>query len=169
MSHVMTTAAAARTRRAGRALGEVLAAGDVVTLAGDLGAGKTVLAKGVAEGLGVAGEVTSPTFNILLVHAGRIELAHFDLYRLEHAAQLEDIDFWGVLESGAASLIEWGDRFPGELPEDVLTITLSITGQQVPRMEIEGSGPRSHTVADAWVTACGSLDGVTIEAPGARP
>jgi tRNA threonylcarbamoyladenosine biosynthesis protein TsaE len=59
--------------------------GDIVVLTGDLGAGKTVIAQGVAEGLGISGHVTSPTFNILVLHGGASNLAHFDLYRLEHA------------------------------------------------------------------------------------
>ena len=82
-----------------RALAPLLVAGDVVLLSGDLGAGKTQLTKGVAEGLGVAEPVTSPTFNILLVHQGRLPLYHFDLYRLERADELEDLDYYATLEA----------------------------------------------------------------------
>lgn len=138
------------TRRAGRLLGSSARKGDVVVLTGDLGAGKTVLAKGVAQGLGVEVPVTSPTFNILLLYRGRIDLAHFDLYRLESAAELEDIDFWGVLESGAFCLVEWGDRFPEELPDDVLTVSITITGDLARAIEMEASGPASARLAAAW-------------------
>jgi tRNA threonylcarbamoyladenosine biosynthesis protein TsaE len=100
-----------------------LRAGDVVLLSGDLGAGKTQFVQGVARALGVAeGEVTSPTFNILLSYEGTatggspITLNHFDLYRLEKAEQLVDIDFAGVLESGGVCFIEWADKFPAAMP-----------------------------------------------------
>ncbi len=162
MRRSFATSSAEATRGVGRALGEIVGAGAVVVLTGDLGAGKTVLAKGVAEGLGVAEEVTSPTFNILLVHVGRVELAHFDLYRLERESELEDIDFWGVLESGAACLVEWGDRFPGALPPDVLTVSLSITGDETRGIDVAASGPRSAELAEAWVATIAALPGVEI-------
>ncbi|TLM81171.1 MAG: tRNA (adenosine(37)-N6)-threonylcarbamoyltransferase complex ATPase subunit type 1 TsaE, partial [Actinobacteria bacterium] len=73
------------TRACGQALAPLLDAGDVLLLSGDLGAGKTQLTKGIGVGLGVAEPVTSPTFNILLVHEGRIPLYHFDLYRLDRS------------------------------------------------------------------------------------
>ncbi len=167
MRREMTTSSAEATRGVGRALGETVSAGAVVVLTGDLGAGKTVLAKGVAEGLGVAEEVTSPTFNILLVHEGRVELAHFDLYRLEREAELEDIDFWGVLESGAACLVEWGDRFPDALPPDALTVSISITGDESRRIDVKASGPRSEALAQAWIEASAGLPGVAV-VPGER-
>ncbi len=147
------TLSAEETRRAGRLLGEVTEAGDVVVLTGDLGAGKTVLAKGVAEGLGITDPITSPTFNILLLHRGRIDLAHFDLYRLETAAQLEDIDLWGVLEGGVVALIEWGDRFADELPPDRLTVSLAIVDDEARVISLEPSGPRSVALAASLFTA----------------
>ncbi len=116
MDDVMRTESAAQTMAAGEALAPLLVAGDVVLLSGDLGAGKTQFAKGVAEGLGVVEPVTSPTFNILLVHQGRLPLYHFDLYRLEHADELEDLDYYATLESDGVCLVEWGDRFTEAAP-----------------------------------------------------
>ena len=113
MSASIHTESPLATRSCGAAVAPLLRAGDVLLLCGDLGAGKTQLTKGIAEGLGVAEPVTSPTFNILLVHEGRIPLYHFDLYRLERAEQLEDIDYWGTLEGDGVSVVEWGDRFGG--------------------------------------------------------
>lgn len=168
MSLTIATSSSGATRRAGVALGRIISAGDIVVLTGDLGAGKTVIAKGVAEGLDVAGEVTSPTFNILLVHAGRVELAHFDLYRLDREAQLEDIDFWGVLEGGAACLIEWGDRFPGALPQDVLTVSLAITGDMERAIRVEASGPRSAELESVWAEECRGIEGVRVLPNGER-
>ena len=119
-----------------RAFGAGLRPGDVVSLVGELGAGKTHFAKGVALGLGIEEAVTSPTFNILRLYDGSYEdesgerqplqLAHWDLYRLEDEEQLEDVDFFGILESGSASLVEWADKFPGILPEDATIVTIDV-------------------------------------------
>lgn len=159
---IRTTSTAA-TIAAGRALAAVLRSGDVLLLAGDLGAGKTALTKGVAQGLDVEEPVTSPTFNILLVHNGRLTLNHFDLYRLESAAQLEDIDYWGTLESGGVSIVEWGDRFAEATPVDCLTVTLTILGDDEREIELTSSGGRSPDLAAAWVEACRTVPGVFAE------
>jgi tRNA threonylcarbamoyladenosine biosynthesis protein TsaE len=155
LSFTLHTSSEQQTELLGKALAGLLAPDDVVVLAGDLGAGKTHFAKGVAEGLGVEEPVTSPTFNILLVHPGRLMLHHFDLYRMEHPEQLEDIDFWGTLEAGGVSLIEWGDRFPEALPEDHLEIAIHREDAERRRFEITGRGERSTALASLWVTACG--------------
>jgi len=144
-----------QTQAAGRRLASLLLPGDVITLVGDLGAGKTTLTQGVAEGLGVKGPVTSPTFNLLLVHEARLVLNHFDLYRFEREEQLEDIDFWGVLESGGVSLIEWGDRFPGALPDEYLRITIQRLSENARRISAEGHGERFLQLAQAWMNTCG--------------
>lgn len=141
------------TRLLGLALARALGPDDVVSLSGDLGAGKTVLVKGVAEGLDVVEPVTSPTFNILLVHPGRLTLYHFDLYRLEREGQLEDVDFYEVLESGGASFVEWGDRFPGALPGRTLHASLAIAGDTERTLEISASGPRATRLAEDWLEA----------------
>ncbi len=155
------TVSAEATRAAGKALAGVVREGDVIVLTGDLGAGKTVIAKGLADGLGIVAPVTSPTFNILLVHQGTKTLAHFDLYRLEKAVQLEDIDFWGTIESDTVSVIEWGDRFPEALPQDVLTVRLVITDDESRHIEVSASGPRSAQLAEEWLDALAGLEGVT--------
>ncbi len=124
----ITTDSDAATQAVGRALAALVAAGDVVVLSGDLGAGKTQLTKGLAAGLGVVEPVTSPTFNLLLVHVGRIPLYHFDLYRLEFAEQLDDLDYWGTLEADGVSVVEWGDRFAEAVPEECLVVRMLITG-----------------------------------------
>lgn len=135
------------------ALGGLLCAGDVVALSGDLGAGKTQLVRGVACGLGVNEPVTSPTFNLLLVHPGGLPLYHFDLYRLEREADLEEIDFYAVLEGDGVSMIEWGDRFPEALPADHLLVTIHRTGAEERVFELEGTGTRSEALASAWMDA----------------
>lgn len=116
----------AATEEFGRRLGGLLKSGDVVCLTGDLGAGKTLLAKGVAASLGVAPEeVTSPTFTIMNIYQGRdLELRHFDLYRLNRAEELEDIGFGEYAGGEGVTLIEWAELFREELPPEYLQITL---------------------------------------------
>ena len=105
----------------GHCLGRCLRAGDVLVLTGDLGAGKTQLTKGIAAGMGVVEDVTSPTFTIEMVYQGsELELCHFDLYRLEDAEQLEDIGLYDVLGADGVCVIEWGEQFADEIgPERV--------------------------------------------------
>ena len=105
----------------GHCLGRCLRAGDVLVLTGDLGAGKTQLTKGIAAGMGVVEDVTSPTFTIEMVYQGsELELCHFDLYRLEDAEQLEDIGLYDVLGADGICVIEWGEQFADEIgPERV--------------------------------------------------
>lgn len=139
------------TERLGERLAAVARPGDVVLLTGDLGAGKTRFSKGVGRGLGVQEPITSPTFNILLVHEGtNMPLFHFDLYRLEDASQLEDIDYFGTLEDEGLSLVEWGDRFPQALPVDALTVDIRMLDDQARELEVSWTGPRSEYVAHAW-------------------
>ena len=113
-------------RALGEALGRALEPGDVVFLTGDLGAGKTCFTGGVAAGLGDAGPVTSPTFQIMCVHdAGRMPLFHFDLYRLESADQLEDVGVFEALEDDGACLIEWAEMFAEELGDEHLEVRIT--------------------------------------------
>jgi tRNA threonylcarbamoyladenosine biosynthesis protein TsaE len=139
------------TSEIGRRLGSAAGSGDVIALSGGLGAGKTCLAQGIARGLGVVGTVPSPTFNLLLVHPGTSTLYHFDLYRLERPDQLEDIDFWGTLEADGVSVIEWADRFPGELPEERLDVRLETVGEHSRRIILTAYGARARELAGACV------------------
>ena len=105
------THTAEETIALGARLGALLQAGDVLVLTGDLGAGKTQLTKGMATGMGITDDVTSPTFNILMVYEGSsMPLYHFDLYRLDDPDQLEDIGFYDALEGDGPCVIEWGER-----------------------------------------------------------
>ena len=158
----LLTSCAEATRAVGAALAPLLRAGDVLLLTGDLGAGKTQLTKGLAFGLGVAEPVTSPTFNILLVHEGRLPLYHFDLYRLVRAEELEDVDYFGTLEAGGVAVVEWGDRFAEALPSDGLAVTLHIVGDEDRRIELESLGPRGAELAEAWARAATGTAGVAI-------
>ena len=111
------------------AFGELVAGclrdGDVLVLTGGLGVGKTHLTKGVSRGLGDDHPVTSPTFALMAVHdGGRIPLFHFDLYRLEHAYELEDTGIFDVLGYEGVCLLEWGEQFQDDLTDEYLSVRL---------------------------------------------
>ena len=116
----------------GRRLGALLSEGDVLVLTGDLGAGKTQLTKGIAASMGVEDDVTSPTFNILMVYEGaQMPLYHFDLYRLESADQLEDTGLFDVLGGDGVCVIEWGEQFADEIGDERLDVYLSRLDSEV--------------------------------------
>lgn len=156
------TSGPAITGELGAVLAPLLRPGDVLLLSGDLGAGKTRLTKGLAEGLGVVEPVTSPTFNILLVHDGRIPLYHFDVYRLDEAAQLEDLDYFAILEADGVSVVEWGDRFPEAMPVDRLDISIRITGDTDRAVEVRPLGARGEVLCAEW-TAAAAAHGIREE------
>jgi tRNA threonylcarbamoyladenosine biosynthesis protein TsaE len=101
------------TEAEGERLGVTLQPGDLVLLAGPLGAGKTTFVRGLARGVGSPAHVASPTFQLVRVYPGRIALAHVDLYRLEASAELADLGLEELLDQGAV-VVEWGDRLTGE-------------------------------------------------------
>jgi tRNA threonylcarbamoyladenosine biosynthesis protein TsaE len=107
------TTSPAETEHAGRLLGERLQAGDIVLLAGELGAGKTTFVRGVAQGTGSRADVASPTFQLVRVYPGRIQLAHVDLYRVENSAELKELGLEELVGEGAV-VVEWGDRIEVE-------------------------------------------------------
>lgn len=110
----------------GRRLGTLLREGDVLVLTGDLGAGKTQLTKGIAAGMGVEDDVTSPTFTILMVYEGaELPLYHFDLYRLEDPDQLDDTGLFDVLGGDGPCVIEWGEQFVRQIGDERLDVFLT--------------------------------------------
>jgi tRNA threonylcarbamoyladenosine biosynthesis protein TsaE len=99
-------------------------AATVLSLIGDLGSGKTEFVKGLALGLGIDAEVTSPTFTIIHEYGGgRYPLFHMDFYRLLEERELEEIGFDGYLRAGGICAIEWGDKFPSRLPRDSIKVS----------------------------------------------
>lgn len=113
-----------QTAQAGFALGRVLQAGDVVTLDGELGAGKTTFSQGLARGLGIDQVVNSPTFTIVNQYEGRINLAHFDWYRLDLEEELDCLEMERVYEQAQVTLIEWANKFVDALPKERLAVRL---------------------------------------------
>jgi tRNA threonylcarbamoyladenosine biosynthesis protein TsaE len=115
------------TQALGRALGELLRGGDVVTLSGPLGAGKTCFVQGLARGLGVAPEVavTSPTFVLVAEYPARAWLRHADFYRVESYARLLDAGFDDLASADGVLVVEWPERFPEALPPERLELRIS--------------------------------------------
>ncbi|MBR2559911.1 MAG: tRNA (adenosine(37)-N6)-threonylcarbamoyltransferase complex ATPase subunit type 1 TsaE [Firmicutes bacterium] len=113
------------TERFGLELAGELKAGDVIALTGDLGAGKTTLAKSIAKGLGVRENVTSPTFTIVCEYmSGRLPLFHFDLYRIGSEEEAFEAGLEEYFSRGGVSVIEWAERVPGLIPDDARVIVL---------------------------------------------
>ena len=108
----------------GERLGREAESGDILLLEGDLGVGKTVLARGVARGLGISEPVTSPTFTIVHEYEGRRKLYHFDVYRIGDPDEMIDIGFEEYLYGEGVCLIEWPSRVEELLPETAIRITI---------------------------------------------
>jgi tRNA threonylcarbamoyladenosine biosynthesis protein TsaE len=126
----------------GARLGALLRAGDLLVLSGGLGAGKTTLTQGIAQGLKVRGPITSPTYVSARVHpslAGGPDLVHADAYRLGGLAELDDLDLDASLES-AVTVVEWGHGVAEQLSEDYLEVTLS--GHDTRTVDLVGHGRR---------------------------
>jgi tRNA threonylcarbamoyladenosine biosynthesis protein TsaE len=121
-------------------LGGRLAAGTLVLLIGNLGAGKTTLAKGIARGLGAAeeDEVSSPTFTLIHEYGDPPQAYHVDLYRLDEERQVVSLGLEEILESDAVTMIEWGERFPGLWPAEHVEVELRRIGDEDREIEIRG-------------------------------
>lgn len=106
------------TRKLGRQMGTAAGPGDVLTLSGDLGVGKTVFTKGFALGIGVTEAVSSPTFTIVQeYHSGRLPLYHFDVYRIGDPEEMDEVGFDDYVYGDGVSLIEWAELIEEILPE----------------------------------------------------
>jgi tRNA threonylcarbamoyladenosine biosynthesis protein TsaE len=131
-----------RTSELGRALGRAARAGDLLCLWGDLGAGKTHLAKAVGAGLGVSETVTSPTFILMAEYDGRLPLFHVDLYRLSDAAEAVSGGLLDDRWSTGVTLIEWPDRLGATLPPERLDVIIEGSGDEPREIELIAHGER---------------------------
>jgi tRNA threonylcarbamoyladenosine biosynthesis protein TsaE len=130
---IVTTSAGA-TRALGNRLGAALRPGDVIVLAGDLGAGKTTFAQGVGTALGVDEPIVSPTFTIVREYDSRIPLVHIDVYRLDTLGELYDLGFEELVDVARVTLIEWGDVVAQALPNDRLSVRLELGAEDDERL-----------------------------------
>ncbi|HEX8100001.1 MAG TPA: tRNA (adenosine(37)-N6)-threonylcarbamoyltransferase complex ATPase subunit type 1 TsaE [Actinomycetota bacterium] len=122
----LSTGSPEETQAVGEAVAGALGAGDVVSLTGDLGAGKTTFVQGVAKALGVGDHVVSPTFTLVREYAGAFPVYHFDVYRLDRLQEVLDLGFEEILDAGGIVFIEWGDAIETILPDDYLQVELTI-------------------------------------------
>ena len=113
--------------------GANLKAGDVVLLEGEMGAGKTVIAKGIAAGMGITDEVTSPTYAYINSYGNK--LFHFDCYRVPSEEYAESLGFSEYFEMGGVCLVEWSERIAGLLPKDVKRVKITKRGEHIREIE----------------------------------
>lgn len=114
-----------KTFAIGKVIGETSRSGDVFALIGSLGAGKTVLVKGIAKGLKIEEDPSSPTFVFMNVYEGTFPLYHFDLYRISGADDLDSIGYTDYAFSKGVCAVEWADKIPDELPDSTVIIEIS--------------------------------------------
>jgi tRNA threonylcarbamoyladenosine biosynthesis protein TsaE len=126
------------TEAIGAAIGGALASGDSILLTGELGAGKTTFARGVARGLGVRFGVKSPSFAIHLRYPGRLPMHHLDLYRVEDPRDLAELGLEDILERDGVAVVEWGERLGDRIPERALRIRIEDQGGSRRRLVVEG-------------------------------
>ena len=143
MSFVLRSGGPAETRKLGERLGRLLRAGDVILLAGELGAGKTTFVQGLARGMGYAGSVSSKSFVLLGEYAGRVKLYHADLYRLESPEQVQELALEEVCSDGALA-VEWPERAEGVLPPEHLQVQFEVTGENSRTLRLEARGGRAR-------------------------
>ncbi len=137
------------TRRIGEAIGKGLQPGDVILLAGPLGAGKTTLVQGMAKGLGVTGSVMSPTFVLMRELEGRLKLYHLDLYRLEKMPEITDLGLDDYLFGEGVTVIEWADKAEALWPDDHMRIDLEYGAEGKGRkLKVTAHGKRYQKMMD---------------------
>lgn len=138
---MIVTHAAEETRALGAKLAAHLKPGDVVLLQGDLGAGKSEFARGVARGLGITGPVPSPSFTILNAYdEGKLPLYHFDWYRIHEPDEIGEMGFEEQLNGSGVSLIEWSERAPDYLPERALSVKIHVVDENTREITVEPQG-----------------------------
>lgn len=151
----MITHSPQETRDFGARLAQQLCAGDVLLLLGDLGAGKSEMTRGIAQGLGVTSTVTSPSFTILNVYEdGRVPLYHFDWYRLESSEELYEMGMDEYLGGNGVAVVEWPSQCPDAVPESYLEVNIQPTGENERSITLTPQGNfRKLTMEDTDETA----------------
>ncbi|SKA75418.1 tRNA threonylcarbamoyladenosine biosynthesis protein TsaE [Caloramator quimbayensis] len=136
---IIKTTSVEETYELGIKIGRVLNSGDIISLNGDLGAGKTQLTKGIAKGLEVEDYITSPTFTIVNEYRGRLPLYHFDVYRINDIEELYEIGFDEYIFGNGISIIEWGDMISEILPKDIIKINIKKVDENIREIHIDSN------------------------------
>jgi tRNA threonylcarbamoyladenosine biosynthesis protein TsaE len=140
----VVTRSAEETEAAGRRLGAGLRPGDVVALVGPLGAGKTVLARGIAEGAGARGHIASPSFVLIRDYDGPVQVHHADLYRIERPADVVDLGLDELADAGGILIVEWADRAGSLMPTPHISVDLAFGPTETVRfLEFFAPGDRA--------------------------
>ncbi len=135
------THSTAETEAIAGALAAELSSGDLIAFVGGMGAGKTAFVRGLATGLGVLGEVSSPTYAIVNEYAGNPKLIHFDMYRVESEDDLYTTGFYDYLDAGDSVLaVEWSENITPYLPDARILINITQLGENDRRIQISGGG-----------------------------
>ncbi|MDQ3963309.1 MAG: tRNA (adenosine(37)-N6)-threonylcarbamoyltransferase complex ATPase subunit type 1 TsaE [Actinomycetota bacterium] len=171
-SLTVVTLSAEETRILGASLAPTLLPGDVLSLAGDLGAGKTTFAQGLGGGLGVQHRITSPTFTLVNEYDGRYPVIHVDVYRLDSIQEVLDLGFEELLDPGAILLVEWGEAVLPLLPRRYLEVDIrrspDVEADDQRVISFRPRGPEwAHKLAEMRVTAEALMDALAPE--GAPP
>lgn len=147
---IITTQSEEETKQFAEKLAERLQPNDVLTLEGDLGAGKTTFTKGLAKGLGIKRVVNSPTFTIIKEYAGRLPLYHMDVYRLEESD--EDLGFDEYFEGDGVTVVEWAQFISDQLPNDYLSMTIKRVDETKREIILTPHGQRYETLCKELTT-----------------
>lgn len=127
-------------------LGSLLKIGDIIAYKGGLGAGKTTFTRGLAVGIGLDDNVTSPTFSIVNEYRGKINLYHFDMYRIINSEELEATGFYDYPIDESIFAIEWSENIADILPPDTIFVTIELIDSETRKITVEGD----ERFADAW-------------------
>ena len=136
----LTTSSPEETLSVAEDIGRKARPGDIIALYGDLGSGKTVMAKGIALGLDITDNVTSPTFTLMEVYRGRHTLYHFDLYRINSPGEFENLFFEEYWEGDGISVIEWPEKAESLLPKKRIDILIEYIDENRRKITIEYTG-----------------------------
>lgn len=137
MKREFTTNSEEETLKLAEELGRGARGGEIFALFGELGTGKTIIAKGIASGLGIEEVITSPTFNLLEIYQNEFPLYHFDLFRIERDDEFDQLSFEEYWEGDGISVIEWADRALLRLPPSAIRITIEYIHDTRRRITIE--------------------------------
>jgi tRNA threonylcarbamoyladenosine biosynthesis protein TsaE len=147
---VFQTQSTSETIRIGKSIGSLLLPGDVVALVGELGTGKTQFIKGLAAGVGVGKPtyISSPSFTLINEYAGKVPFYHIDLFRLRSEKEAQELGLEEYFQGGGITAIEWADKIPCFLPQEILWIHIRHTGKHTRSFEINGKGKRYQNLVD---------------------